>query len=120
MADGSTAFLGPSWLTPDAEPSHGRGATYLVGTQGQLEVTSAGVAHGLTGSRDSYEVTLTTAQLGPHRPSFPADELTPEGDFVRAVRGGPPMRISSEFTLESMRIALLARGAADQRRVIRF
>jgi predicted dehydrogenase len=120
MADGSTAFLGPSWLTPDAEPSHGRGATYLIGTQGQLEVTSTGVAHGLTGSRDAYQVTLTTAARPPHRPELEADELTPERDFVRAVESGRPMRIASEFVLESQRVALMARDAADQRRAIRL
>src|SRR5439155_10190953 len=81
MADGSTAFLAPSWLTPDAEPSHGRGATYLIGTEGQLEVTSTGVAHGLTGAHDAYEATLTTATRPPHRPELLADDLTPERDF---------------------------------------
>jgi predicted dehydrogenase len=120
MADGSTAFLGPSWLTPDAEPSHGRGATYLIGTEGQLEVSSTGVAHGLTGSRDADEVTLTTAARPPHRPELPADELTPERDFLRAVASGQPMRIGSEFVLESQRIALVARDAADQGRAIRL
>ena len=118
MADGSTAFLAPSWLTPDAEPSHGRGATYLIGTEGQLEVTSRGVAHGLTGSRDANEVTLTTATEPPHRPELPTDELTPERDFVRAVATGQPMRVSSAFVLESQRVALVARDAADQGRTI--
>jgi predicted dehydrogenase len=120
MADGSTAFLGPSWLTPDAEPSHGRGATYLIGTLGQLEVTSSGVAHGLTGSRDAYEVTLATASEPPHRPNLAADELTPERDFVRAVESGRPMRVGSSFVLESQRVALIAREAADQGRAIRL
>jgi predicted dehydrogenase len=120
MADGSTAFLGPSWLTPDAEPSHGRGATYLIGTEGQLEVTSTGVAHGLTGSRDAYEVTLTTAARPPHRPELEADELTSERDFVRAVATGRQMRVGSEFVLESQRVALVARDAADQGRPIRL
>ena len=120
MSDGATAFLGPSWLTPDAEPSHGRGATYLIGTEGQLEVTSIGVAHGLTGSRDADEVTLTTATRPPHRPELPVDELTPERDFLRAVASGQPMRLGSAFLLESQRIALVAREAADQGRAIRL
>lgn len=120
MADGSTAFLAPSWLTPDAEPSHGRGATYLIGTHGQLEVTSAGVAHGLTGSQDADEATLTTATRAPHRPALEADELTPERDFLRAVATGASMRVPSRFGLESQRIALLARDAADQGRAIRL
>jgi predicted dehydrogenase len=120
MEDGSTAFLAPSWLTPDAEPSHGRGATYVIGTTGQLEVISAGVAHGLTGSQDSHQVVLTTSGQPPHQPELAGDDLTPEQDFVGAIAGGRPMRISSQFVLESQRIALVARDAADQRRPIRL
>jgi predicted dehydrogenase len=120
MADGATAFLGPSWLTPDAEPSHGRGATYLIGTQGQLEVTSTGVAHGLTGSHDAHEITLATAGRPPHRPELAGDGLTSEADFIRAVETGQPMRVGSDFVLESQRIALVARDAADQGRAIRL
>lgn len=119
MTDGSTAFLAPSWLTPDAEPSHGRGATYLIGTEGQLEVTSAGVAHGLTGSVDQYGTVLTTKTLAPHAPSLAMDGLSAEADFVAAVREGREPRITAEFVIESQRVALIARDAADQRRTIR-
>ena len=120
MADGSTAFLGPSWLTPDAEPSHGRGATYLIGTDGQLEVhlDRRRPRPDRLGRRPRGHA--TTATLGPHRPELPADDLTPERDFLRAVASGQPMRIGSEFVLESQRIALIARDAADQGRAIRL
>ena len=78
------------------------------------------MAHGLTGSSDGYEPVLTTATQPPHRPEPRLDGLTPEGDFVTAVATGRPMRVRPEFVLESQRIALLARDAADQRRALRL
>jgi predicted dehydrogenase len=119
MTDDSTAFLGPSWLTPDADPSHGRYATLIVGTEGQLEVMSPGIADGLEKARHRSEVVLTTATRGPHRPELVDDGLTAEDDFLRAVREGGQPRITAEFLVESQRVALLARQAADERRTIR-
>lgn len=120
MTDGSTAFLAPSWLTPDAEPSHGRGTTLVIGTEGQLEVTSPGIAHGLERARERQEVVLTTRANPPHRPELPDDGLSPAADFVAAVRERRQPRITADFLIESQRVALFARDAADQRRTIRL
>jgi predicted dehydrogenase len=120
MTDGATAFLAPTWLTPDADPSHGRGATYVVGTQGQLEITSPGIAHGLEPRQEREEVVLTTADRPPHRPELASDGLpSQEEDFVRAVETGRSLALGADFVIESQRIALLARDAADRRRTIR-
>jgi predicted dehydrogenase len=119
MTDGSTAFLGPSWLTPTADPSHGRYTTYVVGTEGQLEVLSPGIVDGLERRQARSEVILTTATRGPHRPELPGDALLAEDDFLDAVRHGRQPRVDAEFLIESQRIALLARDAADQRRAIK-
>jgi predicted dehydrogenase len=120
MTDGSTAFLGPSWLTPDADPSHGRYMTVLVGTEGQLEVLAPGIADGLEKGGHRSDVILTTRERGPHRPELPTDGLSAEDDFLAAVREGRPMRIGGEFLVESQRVALVARDAADQGRAIRL
>lgn len=120
MADGSTAFLGPSWLTPDADPSHGRYMTVVVGTEGQLEVLAPGIADGLEKGGHRSEVILTTRTQPPHRPELPEDGLTAEDDFLAAIREGRPMRIGGEFLVESQRVALVARDAADQGRAIRL
>jgi myo-inositol 2-dehydrogenase/D-chiro-inositol 1-dehydrogenase len=120
MDDNSTAFLAPSWLTPDAEPSHGRSATYIIGTTGQLEITSPGLVHGLERAQERQEVVLTTASQSPHRPDMALDHRSSaEDDFLAAVENGSQPAISAEFLLESQRIALLARDAADQQRTIR-
>jgi predicted dehydrogenase len=119
MTDGSTAFLAPSWLTPDAEPSHGRGATYVIGTDGQLEVTSPGVVHGLEQAPERHATVLTTAAQPPHAPAVAEEGPSAEADFVDAVRTGRQPRVSAPFLIESQRIALLARDAADQRRSVR-
>jgi predicted dehydrogenase len=119
MTDGSTAFLAPSWLTPDAEPSHGRGATYVIGTEGQLEVTSPGIVHGLEDAPERSATVLTTAALAPHAPEFVDDAPGAEADFLEAVRTGRQPRVSASFLIESQRIALLARDAADQHRTVR-
>jgi predicted dehydrogenase len=119
MTDDSTAFLGPSWLTPDADPSHGRYSTLIVGTDGQLEVMSPGIADGLEKTKHRAEVVLTTATRGPHRPELADDGVSAEDDFLAAVREGRQPRITAEFLVESQRVALLARDAADQRRPIR-
>jgi predicted dehydrogenase len=119
MTDGSTAFLAPSWLTPDAEPSHGRGATYVIGTEGQLEVTSPGVVHGLEHAAERSATVLTTAARPPHAPAIEDDGPSAEADFVEAVRTGRQPRVTASFVIESQRVALLARDAADQRRTIR-
>ena len=119
MTDGSTAFLGPTWLTPDAEPSHGRGATYVVGTEGQLEITSPGLLHGLEELKERQQVVLTTATKPPHRPEIPSSLPSAEADFVAAVREGRQPRITASFLFESQRVALLARDAADKHRTIR-
>ena len=121
MTDGSTAFLAPSWLTPDAEPSHGRGCTLIVGTEGQLEILSPGIVHGLEQTREREEVILTTRDRPPHRPDLPTEGLPQaEDDFLAAVREGRQPLVTAEFLIESQRVALLARDAADQRRTIRL
>jgi predicted dehydrogenase len=119
MTDGSTAFLAPSWLTPDAEPSHGRGSTVIVGTEGQLEILSPGIVHGVDRTREREDVVLTTREKPPHRPELPTELPQAEDDFLAAVREGRQPQITAEFLIESQRIALLARDAADQRRPIR-
>lgn len=119
MTDGSTAFVAPSWLTPDREPSHGRGATIIIGTQGQLEITSPGIVHGLEQTRERQDVVLTTATQPPHRPELPNDLPSAEEDFLAAVIEGRHPAITADFQIESQRIALLAREAADQKRTIR-
>jgi predicted dehydrogenase len=120
MTDGSTAFLAPSWLTPDAEPSHGRGGTVIVGTEGQLEILSPGIVHGLEQTGEREVIVLTTREKPPHRPELPSEGLPQaEDDFLAAVREGRQPRIGAEFLIESQRIALLARDAADQRKTIR-
>lgn len=120
MDDGATAFLAPSWLTPDAEPSHGRGATYIIGTQGQLEVTSPGIAHGLERTRERQHVLVTTAGQPPHAPGFGGERLpSAEDDFLAAVATGRQPAVAAAFLIESQRIALLARDAADQHTTIR-
>lgn len=119
MTDGSTACLMPSWLTPALEPSHGRGATYVIGSEGQLEVTSPGIAHGLEGDGDGPVALLTGALSAPRRLDLSMEMLTsPEDDFLAAIAEKRQPKISAEFLLESQRIALLARDAADQRRTI--
>jgi predicted dehydrogenase len=119
MTDGSTAFLAPSWLTPDGEPSHGRGSTVIIGTEGQLEILSPGIVHGVDTAREREDVVLTTREKPPHRPELPAGLPQAEDDFLAAVREGRQPRITAEFLIESQRIALLAREAAEQRRVIK-
>ena len=118
MTDGSTAFLGPSWLTPDGDPSHGRYSTIVVGTEGQIEVMSPGIAHGLEPTEHRPSVVLTSGTRGPHEPELPTDLPTAEDDFLAAVREGRPMRITPDFLVESQRIALLARDAADHGKVV--
>lgn len=120
MTDDSTAFIGPSWLTPDADPSHGRYLTVVVGTEGQLEVLAPGIADGLEHGRHRSGVILTTKERGPHEPELPDPGPSAEDDFLAAVREGRQPRITGEFLVESQRVALIARDAADQRRAVRL
>ena len=63
---------------------------------------------------------LTTADRPPHRPELASDGLpSQEEDFVRAVETGRSLALGANFVIESQRIALLARDAADRRRTIR-
>lgn len=119
MGRGISCFVGMNWLTPAAEPSHGRSATYIYGTKGMISVTSRGVAHGLEQARSGPEVMIVTDDRPPQELALPQGERrTLERDFVDSIVEDREPLIASRFILQSMRVALLAREAADQRRTI--
>jgi predicted dehydrogenase len=118
MEQGVTGFISSSWLTPDAEPSHGRGATYIYGSRGQVEIIAPGIAHGLEAER-AQEAILCTDSKPPHPLAMPEGNLlTPEEDFVYSIVEDRPLHITTDFLLQSVRVALLAQRSAQERRRI--
>jgi predicted dehydrogenase len=85
-----------------------------------LEVTSPGIAHGLERTPERQQVILTTAGQPPHAPDLGRERLpSAEDDFLAAVETGRQPAVSAAFLIESQRVALLARDAADQHKTIR-
>ncbi len=122
LEGGATANISFSWLTPDAEPTHGRATTFIVGTQGLLDIRST-VPEQPTSERETRvirlaetEVVLTTQTESAHRIAMPqVSGASYEEDFLADVRDPSytPM-LSTAWTLESTRISLAARQSADE------
>lgn len=118
-ASGAQGLIQSSWLTPTCEPSHGRNATFVFGSKGSVEMVSGGIAHGLQ-ARGGEGVATVVTDDAPPRP------FRPEGvparraadDFLAQVRTGERPLVDADFHLETMRLALLAREAADTGKTI--
>ena len=118
-ANGAQGVIQSTWLTPDAEPSHGRSATFVVGTKGYVEMLSSGIAHGLEARAGKPHTLIATdsAPPGPFQPA-PRPGRSPAEDFLAQVRTGKAPLVSKEFFLETMRVSLLAREAAERHETV--
>ena len=118
-ASGAQGIIQSTWLTPDAEPSHGRNATFLFGTKGYVESVGSGIAHGLEAQRGRSYATIATddAPPRPFQPEAGPGRSAVE-DFLAQIRAGTPPLLGKEFFLETMRAALLAREAAERHETI--
>jgi len=118
-ADGAQGIIQSTWLTPDAEPSHGRSATFVFGTRGYVEAVGSGIAHGLQAQEGRAQATIATDDAPP-RPFSPGPGpgRSAAEDFLAQIRTGRPPLLKKEFFLETMRVALLARDAAERRETI--
>ncbi|MBM4083708.1 MAG: Gfo/Idh/MocA family oxidoreductase [Planctomycetes bacterium] len=104
MRRGSVAFVAPDWLTPDASKYHGDCRFFVTGANGTVETDSV-----------RGEVRLCT-NSEPHR--VVPNEQPPVSfyaDFVRRLSdpGYQPL-LGNEDVLKSMRMALVAKRAAER------
>jgi predicted dehydrogenase len=120
-ASGAQALIQASWLTPACEPSHGRNATFVFGSKGSVEMVGGGIAHGLQAREGEGMATVVTddAPPGPFRPEGAPARRAAE-DFLAQVRSGERPLVDADFFLETMRVALLAREAAERGQTIRL
>jgi len=112
---GAQGIIQSTWLTPGEEPSHGRFATFVVAAKGYVEIVSGGIAHGLQARQDRAHAIIASDDAPP-RTFEPGPGLgrSAADDFLDQVRSGKPPLVPREFFLESMRVALLAREAAQR------
>jgi len=118
-ADGAQGIIQSTWLTPDAEPSHGRNATFVFGTKGYVEAIGSGIAHGLQarGGRAHASVTTDDAPPRPFQPD-PGPGRSAAEDFLTQILTGRQPLVGKDFLLETVRAALLARDAAERHETI--
>lgn len=114
-AAGAQGIIQATWLTPDAELSHSQSATFVFGTRGYVEIIGSGIAHGLQAQKGRAHATIATddAPPRPFQPDPKFERSTAE-DFLAQVRTGSPPLVSRSFLVETMRVALLAREAAER------
>lgn len=120
-ANGAQGLIQSSWLTPTGEPSHGRSASCVFGSKGFVEMVGSGIAHGLQAQAGEAVATVVTddAPPRPFRPEGAGARRAAE-DFLAQVRTGERPLVDAEFFLETMRVALLAREAAERGQTIRL
>jgi predicted dehydrogenase len=120
-ASGAQALIQSSWLTPTGEPSHGRSASFVFGSKGFVEMVGSGIAHGLQAQAGEAVATVVTddAPPRPFRPEAAGARRAAE-DFLAQVRSGERPLVDADFFLETMRVALLAREAAERGQTIRL
>jgi predicted dehydrogenase len=118
-ASGAQALIQSSWLTPTGEPSHGRSASFVFGSKGFVEMVGSGIAHGLQAQAGEGAATVVTddAPPRPFRPEAAGARRAAE-DFLAQVRSGERPLVDADFFLETMRVALLAREAAERGQTI--
>ena len=118
-ADGAQGIIQSTWLTPDAEPSHGRNATFVFGTKGYVEAIGSGIAHGLQARGGRAHATITTddAPPRPFKPD-PGPGRSAAEDFLTQILTGRQPLVGKDFLLETVRAALLARDAAERHETI--
>jgi predicted dehydrogenase len=106
MDNGGQAVLTFDYLRPACAPTHGDDRMRLVGSKGIVEVrTAEGFAEIVTDEEDSTPLEL---ERSPH---FFVD-------FLRELREGTPHRVSQEDAFRVTEIALEARRACDEGRVV--
>jgi predicted dehydrogenase len=104
LSNGGSAVVTLDYLRPETAPSHGDDRLRVVGSKGVLEMRG-GLVELMTSDAPPHQL-----QLLPQRSIF--------GDFVRFLRGLGPAVISQAELFDVHRICLLARQAADEKRII--
>jgi predicted dehydrogenase len=108
MQDGSTAFVGADWLSPDGGGI--RPFFFIVGTGGTLEI-----------KMDTKEVILCTNETPPEVLQPVKPELSMREDFIAAIKSSDHKRIyTNKDIIETMRGVILARQSAENGETIRF
>ena len=118
LADGSSAFVKGSWLTPDGAPWHGDCRCFVEGTKGYLVIRTTAEnsllvnAGGETRTISDFEHQDAIDQTNTMRALL--------RDFVAVTEGRSDTVLTSEDVIESHRWALLARQAADSGELVRY
>ena len=110
MTDGSVALCRSSWLTPDADRTHGDRRLLLEGTDGQIEIVDAGERH-LTINRGGTSTTHREPREDPiGQPGAMAGLVR---DFAHGITGNAPQLMNAHEAIESHRWSLAAREQAE-------
>ncbi len=112
LADGGSAFLRASWLTPDSAPYHGDCRMLIKGTDGSIEIRTT-AEDSCTIDKGGKQRTLTEFE-GPSLDTPTADAPNALArDFIAAARGETDLAITADDVIASHRWTLRARDAAD-------
>ena len=113
LADGGSAFVRASWLTPDSAPYHGDCRMLIEGTDGSIEIRTTAETS-FTVDKGGRQRTLTDFE-GPSLDTPTADAPNALArDFIAAARGETDLAITAADVIASHRWTLLARDAADK------
>jgi len=106
FAGGASGTARLDYLRPETAPTHGDDRLRVVGDEGILE-----------GRASEADLSLMTSKEAPRRVPFDAStNLFVE--FVNAVRQDKPARITLEDAFYATEVVLLARQAADEKKVV--